>query len=102
MIDVTLKRCADCGIQKPLDMFYNMSSGKYGKDAWCKSCRKKRTTLYAKTMTPTQRQRRRKQTQEYYMRKYGVPYEPTSRRAERGVSGYTGLGREKSKTQAQI
>jgi len=34
------KVCTGCGLDKPLDEFYKLNSGKYGRAAMCKTCRK--------------------------------------------------------------
>lgn len=40
------KICTKCIEEKELDDFYNMKSGKFGKDSYCKDCRKKLNHKY--------------------------------------------------------
>lgn len=42
-----------------------------GKDTYCKTCRHKVTTAYAKTLTGERLERRKNQKLEYYLRKSG-------------------------------
>lgn len=42
------KVCTKCIEEKELDEFYNMKSGKYGKDTYCKVCRAKVSAEYEK------------------------------------------------------
>lgn len=66
-----LKHCPKCDKYKPCTDFYNMTKHHDGKDTYCKTCRHKVTTAYAKTLTGERLERRKNQKLEYYLRKSG-------------------------------
>jgi hypothetical protein len=43
-----LKKCRTCGVEKPLDLFYNHKTAKDGKLNTCKICRSAQTSAYQK------------------------------------------------------
>lgn len=82
-MDVTDKLCPRCKIRKPKDQgFYNNKTTYDGKDNYCKRCRHAVTAEYAKKRSPEQVQRHKDQKIEYFLRKYGVPFQPHSARPE--------------------
>ena len=51
----TLKKCAKCDTEKPLDAFNNNSSSKDGKQRYCRECNKMYGRKYYKTHTKGER-----------------------------------------------
>ena len=41
------KKCTTCNRTKELHLFHNHPTGKYGKQSWCKACRKKYPRKYS-------------------------------------------------------
>lgn len=71
-----LKRCSHCKLCKPLEQYYACSAKKDGKDVYCKSCRRAATAHYTQVLTEEQKERRKNQKIEYYLRKYDLPFQP--------------------------
>lgn len=45
MTEIT-KLCSQCGLEKPINEFYNCKAGKHGKSSWCTSCSKEYRAKY--------------------------------------------------------
>lgn len=71
-----VKECYKCKVLRPLEDFYNMTKHPDGKDTYCKPCRHRVTRAYSANRTPEQKARRLRQVKDWYIKKYGVPYEP--------------------------
>lgn len=37
-MDITMKQCYHCGVEKPVTEFYNHKGSLDGKSSWCKDC----------------------------------------------------------------
>ena len=37
-MDITMKQCYHCGVEKPVTEFYNYKGSLDGKSSWCKDC----------------------------------------------------------------
>lgn len=63
-MDITMKQCCHCGVEKPTTEFYDSKRSSDGKTAWCKDCVKEynrnrynRIKMENINMNPTQPQK---------------------------------------------
>lgn len=55
----TLKKCAKCDTEKPLEDFNNNSASKDGKQRYCRACNKQYGRKYYKNHTKGERKKKR-------------------------------------------
>lgn len=78
----TLKRCAECELEKPISDFHSMPGGTYGVRGTCKTCNNARCRAYASRPEVKEARRKRDQTPEGRLKQRKYDKSP-SRRAKK-------------------